>query len=427
MIHYRAAWVLPIVSPPLHDAWLAVDHGRVVAYGRHRFGDRLAGGTRPAAGTEEVDLGDVALMPGLVNAHTHLELSWMRGAIPTADHFVDWVKALVRIRATEADDQDRVRTAMAAAIAEVRASGTCLVGDIGNSLVSFDALAASPLSAVVFFELLKLAVDDAPALVRDARARIDALPFYPRLRAALAAHAPYSVAPLLFRAIKQDLDRHPFARVSVHLGEACEEIELMRTGQGPWRSLWIAAGGWDPRWVAPGCGPAEFLERAGFLDPRVIAVHGVRLTAAELECLARHRVTLVTCPRSNLHTGAGQPPVEAFYAAGVPVAVGTDSLASNTDLNLFAELALLRRLAPGVRASALLQSATVTGARALGFEAEVGSLETGRRAEIIAVEVPRGETSVEEYLVNGIAPEQVHWVVEPGPGARAALSLIPDP
>ena len=122
----------------------------------------------------------------------------------------------------------------------------------------------------------------------------------------------------------------------------------------------------------------QFLDESGFLDARVLAVHGVQMTPADLARLAARGATLVTCPRSNGHTGAGAPPIEDFYASGVRVAVGTDSLASAPDLNVFAELATLRALAPSVPASALLDSATRQGARALGFDADYGTIEPGK-------------------------------------------------
>ena len=119
----------------------------------------------------------------------------------------------------------------------------------------------------------------------------------------------------------------------------------------------------------------------------------------------------MTCPRSNARTGAGVPPIEAFYRSGTRVAVGTDSLASTPDLNLFSELAEMHALAPSVPARLLLESATRHGALALGFD-EYGTIEPGRCARLIAVDIPRGTDDVEEYLVSGVQPEQVRWIGE---------------
>src|SRR6185436_12840370 len=145
------------------------------------------------------------------------------------------------------------------------------------------------------------------------------------------------------------------------------------------RTLLEEFGAWTDAWKPPRCLPAIYLEDLGFLDRRVLVVHGVQLSGEELTRLRALGVTLVCCPRSNRYVGVGSPPLEAFYALGVTVAFGTDSLASVDDLNIFHELAEARRIAPRVRARRLLESATWIGARALGF-AEFGTVEVGKDA-----------------------------------------------
>jgi cytosine/adenosine deaminase-related metal-dependent hydrolase len=141
-----------------------------------------------------------------------------------------------------------------------------------------------------------------------------------------------------------------------------------------------------------------------------VAVHGVQFEGDDLARLRALGGTVVSCPRSNRYVGVGDPPIEAFYAMGVKVAFGTDSLASVADLNLFAELARARALAPRVPARSLLESATWSGAAALGFGDELGTLEPGKRAMVIAVRVQEGSRDVEEYLVSGIEPDAVSWI-----------------
>jgi cytosine/adenosine deaminase-related metal-dependent hydrolase len=187
-------------------------------------------------------------------------------------------------------------------------------------------------------------------------------------------------------------------------------MEFIATAGGPWRAMLEEFGSWDSAFTAPGVSPVEYLDECGFLHDRLVAVHGVQMSRNDLSTLAERGATLVTCPRSNLHTGAGRPPVQAFYESGVNVAVGTDSLASVSDLNLFAELAELRALAPSVPASKLLDSATRQGARALGFEADFGSIEPGKRARLLQLPAPPDGVDVEEYLVSGIHPEQIRWL-----------------
>lgn len=400
MTRYRAAWVVPVAGPPLRDAWVAVSGDRIVAVGRDHD---------PT--TPVVDLGQVTLMPGLVNAHTHLELSHLRDQIPPASDFVTWVRGVMATRRPGAGPSaDTVAAGIQAGIDEAVASGTVLVGDISNTLAPWTLLAASPLGGVLFNEIIRFNTPDPVAVVAQACQQIDALPPAAGLRASLAAHAPYSVAPLVFRAIRDEIDRRPFLPYSVHLAESRDESEFIRTGGGQWRTFLEQVGSWDPAWTAPGGTPVDYLDDAGFVSGRSLVVHGVQMTGADLARIARRGATLVTCPRSNVYTGAGRPPVEAFYAAGVPVAVGTDSLASTPDLNLFSELASMHALAPNVPAARLIESATVVGARALGFESEFGTLEPGKRARLLSVETPADVVDVEQYLVSGIAPSRLRWV-----------------
>jgi aminodeoxyfutalosine deaminase len=298
------------------------------------------------------------------------------------------------------------------ALKEAVAYGTAVVGDISNTLVTFDPLRRSSLAAVVFYELIRFNTPDPAGVVAQAVADLDALVPTDRVRTGLAAHAPYSVAPLVLRAIRQAADRRPFAPCSIHLAESAEEVEFILDGGGPWRALLEEVGSWDPAWVPPGGTPVEFLDDSGFLDSRVLAVHGVQMTTADLDRLVARGTTLVTCPRSNGHTGAGAPPIEDFYNYGVKVAVGTDSLASSPDLNVFAELATMRALAPTVSAAALLDSATRQGARALGFDHDYGTIEPGKSGRLLAVTIPADTIDVEEYLVGGVEQSQIRWIGE---------------
>jgi cytosine/adenosine deaminase-related metal-dependent hydrolase len=230
---------------------------------------------------------------------------------------------------------------------------------------------------------------------------------------ALAAHAPYSVSPAVFTALRDTRAAAPARPLSVHVAESPEEVEFVGHGSGGWRDMLKRLGAWDEAWRAPGCSPIAYLDRLGFWAPGTLAVHGVQASMDDLRLLAARGTTLVTCPRSNVFVGVGPPPVSRFYASGVEVAIGTDSLSSVDDLNLFAELAMLRRLAPEVAPSRLIRSATWSGARALGLDADFGSLRAGTRAAMVAVAVPAGTRDVEQWLVSGVPPSAVRRV-EPG-------------
>ncbi len=222
-------------------------------------------------------------------------------------------------------------------------------------------------------------------------------------------HAPYSTSPGLFAEIAAQ-HRGP-APLSVHLAESAEEVEFLHSGGGPMRDLLETLGVWTGAWQVPRCGPLEYLRRLGYLKPGTLLVHGVHLTVRELEEARDAEAVIVTCPRSNTWVGGGVPPIARFYGAGVPVAIGTDSLASTNSLNLFEELAAIRRLAPEVDAARLLDSATRVGAEALGFGQHYGTLSPGREAKLVSVALPAGlgarSEDVEEYLVSGVSAADV--------------------
>jgi cytosine/adenosine deaminase-related metal-dependent hydrolase len=393
-VRYRAAWVLPINQRPIAGGVVTLDRGMI-------------GDVGPYDGGQVEELGNVAVLPGLVNAHTHLELSWMRGQVPPGTSMPAWASRLMALRRTvSAEPPDPIVDA----IVEARASGTCLVGDVTNTFATFDPLLDSELSAALFRELLGFSAPDPDGLVREVSDRIADLTPIAWLRASIVPHAPYSVSPALMRAIATWSKGKP---LSIHLGESAQEVQFLQDGTGEWRALLESLGVWNPGWTPPACGPVEYLDRLGMVDRHLLAVHGVTFTDAELARLAAAGSTVVACPRSNRWTGAGVPPIERFYASGVRVAAGTDSLASVDDLNLFAELAEIRRLAPSVPAARILDSATLAGAQALGFDSELGSLEPGKRAQLLGVRVPADVADVEEYLVSGVGPSDIRWLDEP--------------
>jgi cytosine/adenosine deaminase-related metal-dependent hydrolase len=403
LITHRAAWVLPIAAPPIRDGWVAVEAGRIVACGSGDVPESGVAAPLPFEGRPS------AIVPGLVNAHTHFELSYLRGRVPPSPSFDAWVRALVSLRRQFPDPfASEIVAALGEAIEEARTSGTAVVGDVANSLISIPALRRSRMAAHVFHEVLGFNAPDPDALVREARARVDALDLGDgSVRVTLTPHAPYSVSPALFMAVAHHAVD---ALTSIHLGESPEEVHFLNHGGGPIQAALQALGAWDPRWTPPRCGPVEYLGKFGLLSERLLAVHGVQLSDRELAQLAAAGATLVTCPRSNHWVGAGDPPVARFYESGVRVAVGTDSLASVQDLNVFAEMAAIRRLSSEVPARAILESATRIGAEALGFGGEFGTIEPGKQAALLAVRVPDAVEDVEEYLVGGITPGQLTWL-----------------
>lgn len=401
MLTLSAQWIVPITGRPIRHGFVTVDSdGRIQTVGE--------GSPAPAT-----SLGNVALMPSLVNAHTHIELSFLHGRVPPSSSFNEWVTTMMAIRRESAPDRTASAIVDAAqrAVTRARATGTGLIGDVSNTLTSVGVLRDASLPAHVFHELLGFNLIDAPGRVAQARTAIENWDVDPdRVRISLAPHAPYSVSPALFQAIRHDVNAHRHPVTSVHLGESAQEIELLRDGTGPARSMLERLGVWTDAWKPPGVSPVVYLMDLGFLDAHTLVVHGVQFERDDLARLRTIGATVVSCPRSNAYVGVGPPPLEAFYEAGVDIAFGTDSLASVADLNMFNELAEARRVAPDVAAQRLLESATLIGARALGFGSELGSIEAGKRASLLAVRVPEGVLDVEEYLVAGVEPDAIMWL-----------------
>jgi len=407
----RAKWLLPIDRPPIEGGWVEIAHGRVVSVGAGR------------APSDAVDLGDAVLLPGLVNAHAHVELSWMHGRVPPAASMDEWIRAVVALRrgGVPGGRDAEVRAAREAATSMV-AAGTALVGDVSNTLLTPALLSDAGLGGVVFHELLGFNEIDPVGAVRAAWSRVEeargplashgvapGAPQAPReaLSFSVVAHAPYSVSPALFAAI---VARRGDAPLAIHLAESPEEVEFLHSGQGPIRRMLEDLGVWTGTWVVPRCDPVQYVANLGYVRPGTLAVHCVHVTDSGLDRLRRARAVIVTCPRSNLRVGAGAPRLAHFYASGISVAIGTDSLASAPSLSVFDELAEMRRLAPEIAAATLLESATRVGAEALGFR-DFGTIRPGQRAVFAAVALPHaGLTDVEEYLVSGVPASAVRRV-----------------
>jgi cytosine/adenosine deaminase-related metal-dependent hydrolase len=396
----RSAWLLPITAPPIRDGLVAVSGGRVVWVGRRADPDRPAGPVR--------DLGEGVLLPGLVNAHCHLELSHLAGRLEAAgEGFVPWVEAVVGSRGRLADD--RVADAAAAAIEALEAAGTAAVGDVSNTLVHLERLRASSLHAVVFLEL----VSWDPAKARETLAwgerRLAAHreSLRPGLELRLAAHAPHSVAPALLRLLAER-----GGPAAIHLAESPEEARFLGEGGGPWAGFLASRGLGHVRFDPPGASPVRYADGLGVLHGRLVAAHGVQVDAADRVLLAERGVNVVLCPRSNARLGVGTADVPGLRAAGVKLALGSDSLASAPSLDVLDDAVALHRLFPALAPAALLRMATLGGAEALGFP-ELGAIAPGRRAAFAYAAAANAPRDPEGFLLSGcarlarVAPESV--------------------
>ncbi|HEU5394729.1 MAG TPA: amidohydrolase family protein, partial [Candidatus Methylomirabilis sp.] len=300
-----AAWVLPVAGPPIPDGALLVAGSRIEAVGP-RSVLRQAGADAP----EETFPG-AALLPGLVNVHTHLEFSGLRGTLPEGRGFLPWLLALIEKKRTLGAPW--YRASVAAGIEALLRAGTTCVGEVSSAGVSPALLRESGLRGVVYWEVLGPDGTQAEALAARAAADLAALAALVRgtpLAAGLSPHALYSTTPALRAALRRVRDAGPWP-VSIHAAESREEVQFVRDGVGPfWERLLKPLGVAKPQ--GHGMGPLALLEAEGWLTPGTVVIHAAQAEPADAARLARTGAAVACCPRSNAALGAGAPPLAAL-------------------------------------------------------------------------------------------------------------------
>lgn len=379
---HRAAWLLPVAGPPVRDGAVSETNGRVLAAGP---ADQVRAGLGPHHTVEHRGV----LMPGLVNAHAHLQygpgFADLAGAgLP----FPRWIAELTARRARTGDGTWLAEARASAGL--LLATGTTCVADVVSNLAALPG--RGPLAGISYVEAV--GADDAVWADRERERVHDGLR---RARAApgdgaagLSPHSPYTLGPRVFAEVVR-LARGEGLRLHPHLAESQAEVQYIGLGTGPIAEAWQRLG-LDMDHRPAGLSPARYLDTLGGLGPDVHVAHGVHLDAADRLLLRERGTPVALCARSNAALRAGRAPVAAYRAEGSPVAVGTDSLASGPDLDLLAELRALRDLclAQGSPAAGLdrwlVEAATVGGARALGLAGTVGELVPGARADLAVVQ-----------------------------------------
>jgi aminodeoxyfutalosine deaminase len=369
LIH--AGWVLPIASNPLRDGAVLVHGDRIADVGP------LAELVRAHPG-EQVERNDgCVLLPGLVNAHTHLALTVLGGLLPSVS-FGEWLPLLVR--AMRALTPEALEASAALGARQCLEAGVTVVGDIAYGSASVHAARQAGLGGAFFWEVLGIQPDTLEhALADDGYpAPPGRTPPDPRIRAGISPHSPYTSGPGLLRAAHAfaSAQRVPYA---IHVAESHAEAELFEHGSGEL----AGTAGRFAMGLVPGSGvtPVHYLDELGVLDG-TLAVHCVQLRGDDIDVLAARTAGVVLCPRSNAYLDEGPAPVAALEAAGTRLALGTDSSASNLDLDLLDEARAVRQLAPALAAERVVRMVTADGADALGMGGTVGSLAVGYQADL---------------------------------------------
>lgn len=380
-----ARYVLPIASEPIENGAVVIEGANITAVGGR---DQLLPKYPRAVVT---DFGEAAILPGLVNCHSHLEITSMRGALDSVEHdFTAWLLRLTEIRGGLSDEYIS-ETARLGAVEGARAGVTCF-GDIGRfGIVGLEALKSAGVRGVLFQET-DFSVEDSTA-VPDFERLIEKFETLKRhetdlVKVGLSPHSPYTVGPKLFT-LMADYSLANGVPLSVHAAESAAENELLTCGTGHFTGVYSK---YNVSWTSPLCTPIEYLDRLGILRTRPLLAHCVRATDSDLDRVAAAGASIAHCPKSNAKFGHGSAPFEAMLERGIAVGFGSDSVASNNVCDLieesrFAVLTARNRAGSSrfITAEEAIRTATLGGAAALGLDSEVGSLEPGKQADITVV------------------------------------------
>jgi len=400
-------WVVPVSSPPLCYGAIAVERDRILEVGP------LETVRKNYPGHELKDFPEAALLPGLVNVHSHLELTVLRGYLEGLD-FWDWIRTLTRTKYEVLNEDDILASALLGAVEAVRAGVTTVADpmDIGASL---DAVLATGLRAVLYQEVFSPKPAEAEQAVQSlmdkmsllesrlARWPEEARPQARTLNSAedvtrrrqrvtlgVSPHALFTVSAPLFQKTIRFAQEHNYP-VCIHAAESEAETQLVKDGSGPMMESHRERGiDWNP----PRTSPIAYLHNLGILNRGTLLVHCIRLEPFDYEILSNQGVSVAHCPKSNARLRHGFMNLKAMREHRIPTGLGSDSVASNNAMDLFEEMRFasanpcwMSADTDGLTAPEALRMATLGGAEALGLSKSIGSLEAEKQADVIAVDL----------------------------------------
>jgi cytosine/adenosine deaminase-related metal-dependent hydrolase len=383
-MRYHARWVLPITQPPIENGTVVESDGKIT----------YVGPRQSAPSGDDYELGESILLPGLVNTHTHLELTAMRGFLEDG-RFTEWIDKLRQSRNAVLNDEMLLDSARFG-IVEGLEAGITTYADTCSSGVVIRALREQGVRGIMYQETFGPDPSHAAEAMRELEARINKLqPEQTDLVAlGVSPHAPYTVSDRLYEAAARFAHsrRLPMA---MHIAESAAEYEIVAGGTGEFAERWRRRGIAVSKRARS---PIDLLDRLGALERGPLLIHCVRVDAADIQIMARHRCSVAHCPASNAKFGHGIAPLLPIAGAGIRVGIGSDSVASNNRMDILdeARLAVLIHRAATERHDAFgahqaLELATIGGARALNLDSRVGSLEVGKDADLAAftTDIPR--------------------------------------
>ena len=378
----RAKYVMPNSRTIIENGAIAIQGSKIVDVGLYPT-------VRSSGHSPIHDLGEAVLTPGLVNAHTHLDLTNSADSIQRVPKFTDWIFQIVGKR-----NPSTVEPSVREGVQQSLAGGVTTVGDIDGTGESIQVLRDTPIRKVVFFEVLGFSGERAAMGLARLATYLDSLPNLDSLlMPALSPHAPYSTSADIYRqCVTSNLS------ICTHLAETEEELEFLSSGTGPFLDYLEAFGISTVGWQPPQLTPVQYMETLGILRKDALLVHCNYLTDDDIILIAESGASVVFCPRSYHYFYHTDHPVLQLVERGINVAIGTDSLASNWSLSLLDELKFLARTQSCIRPETLIDMVTFNGAKGLGLT-QVGRLEKDWQADAIAVQIPNdGRPAIEQIL-----------------------------
>lgn len=389
-----ARWLIPVEGAPIESGALLIgSNGKIAAVGP----DRTV--PRPSDIAAE-DLGEAVIVPGLINTHTHLELTGFADQIRERE-FPDWIRRLRALKATRAPEQyeDAARRGLQACYA----AGVTTIADTGDSGAVIRALAEMNGSGVAYQEVFGPNPSQAGESLTGLQEKVERSGQWAggRVKAGVSPHAPYTVSGSLFAAVAQ-WARAEGLPLAVHVAESAAESDLLASGSGPFAEAWNARG--IPLPNPLGHTPVGWLAEHEVLTEETLCIHAVRIGRRDLELLAGTGAAVAHCPLSNQAHGHGAAPLSALLQAGIRVGLGTDSEVSVRRIDLLAEARAAAQLA-SLSADELIGLCTLGGARALGLDQETGSLRVGKWGDcaVIRMDKAPGRSPAEAVLASAPA------------------------
>ena len=392
---HRAGWVVPDPWTCIENGYVLVEAGKIRATGQ-------CGRTSPSTENYPLfDHGPGALIPALVNAHTHLELSCFKDKVTCKQGFERWVRELLYLR--ENSSATEMTAGATRALVEALETGTGALCEISSLGLTADVTSTSGLYGIWCRELLG-----------DLTADLDTSPrkLSGNIKGSLAGHAPHTLSPELAKHLKQVVDKYsvPFF---IHLSESVEEMEFIGTGRGSWADFLTSRGIDFSAWGLPSRSPVAYLDRLGLLNGNTVAVHVLQVDQTDLDILVRQRTKVCLCPRSNQALHGLLPDIPEMLIRGIQPCLGTDSLASVPTLDMFDEMACIAANYNSIQPSQILQMATINGAAALGG-CVTGTITCGVESSMVYVPV------------NGTSPRQILESIVNKDFKRPCISLLPE-